>query len=162
MQYRLSTLLIAMALAGVYFGILNMPTFIAAFLYFAVVLVTPAYWVTGVIFARQERRAFFVGAIAAGAGPYLILGTFGLVLVFEGPWRWGMNRYQFGETQLINMLLSAVVFSPMLLALAGGWIGRSVYRTLKNAPDEADPEAVPQSVVKRPHPLDREIDPVNS
>jgi hypothetical protein len=162
MQYRLSTLLIVMALAGVYFGILNMPSFIAVFLFFAAVLVTPAYWVTGAVYARDQRRAFFIGGIAAGVVPYLLLGYFGMMSSMRGPWPWNFNRYEFGETQLVNMMLSVFIFSPALLAFAGGWIGRTVYRTLKNAPDEADHEAVPQPVVKRPHPLDREIDPVNS
>ncbi len=162
MQYRLSTLLIIMALAGVYFGILNMPTFIAGFLFFAVALVSPAYWVTGMIYARNERRAFFIGGIAGGAVPYLVLGIFGLVLTFDGPWRWGLNRYQFGETQMINMMLSAFIFSPLLLAFAGAWLGMLLYRSLQTEAKEAEALATPQAVVKRPHPLDRDVEPVNS
>jgi MFS family permease len=162
MQYRLSTLLIVMALFCVYFGILNMPTFIAVFLFFAVVLVSPAYWVTGLIFARNERRAFFIGGIAAGTIPFLILGCFGVVMVTDGPWRWGFNRYEFGETQVVNMMLSVFISAPVLLAFAGAWVGKRVYRNLQTTVDDTNPAVHAQPIVKRPHPLDRDVEPVNS
>jgi len=162
MQYRLSTLLIVTALIGIYLGILNMPTFIAVFIFFAAALVTPAYWVTGVIYARERRRAYFIGGIAAGAIPYLILVGFGLMIGMDVPWRWGRNRYEFGETQIINMMLSGLILSPALLAFAGGWIGQRVYLGLQTTAQDAHQAAYAQPTVKRPHPLDRDIEPVKS
>lgn len=162
MQYRLSTLLILMALIGVYFAILNMPTFIAVFLFFAVVLVTPAYWVTGVVYAREQRRAYFIGGMAAGTIPFLLLGYFGMMMFFRGPGPWNFNRYQLGETQMVNMLMSLFVFSPALLAFAGGWIGQSVYHSLHTAANSDNAAVYAQHAAKRPHPLDRDVEPVNS
>lgn len=162
MQYRLSTLLIVMFLIGVYLAILNMPTFIAVFLFFAAVLVTPAYWVTGAVYAREQRRAYFIGGIAAGAVPFLLLGYFGMMMSFRGPGPFNFNRYQLGETQLLNMLMSVFVFSPALLAFAGGWIGQSVYHSLQTAANSANAAVYAQPAVKRTHPLDRDVEPVKS
>src|SRR5688500_8840527 len=127
MQFRLRSLFIFMALVCVYLGVVNMPTFFAFPLFCAVVLVSPAYWVTGAIYARDQRRAFFIGALAAGVLPYLILAYNAQFLIFRGgPWGWD---YRFGETQLANVFVSLFVFAPPLIAYLGGWIALAVYRS---------------------------------
>src|SRR6185436_17943236 len=55
MQFRLRTLFILTAIVCVYFGVLNAPPFIAIPLYCAIVWLTPAYWIAGVIYAREAR-----------------------------------------------------------------------------------------------------------
>ena len=74
--------------------------------------------------------------------------------------RWGFNRYAFGETQFVNMMLSVFVFSPVLLAFAGGWIGQRVHRSLQTATNDANTSAHAQPTVKRPHPLDVDYEQV--
>jgi hypothetical protein len=160
MQYQLRSLFILMGLIGVYFGILNMPTMFAFPLFSCLVLVTPAYWLTGAIYARDRRQAFFVGGIAAGAFPYLMLAYY---CINMGRWGWaGFERYRFGETQIVNVMLSLLVCLPILLAFAGGWIGIAVYRSLRAAESDEIASAHLQPIVKRPHPLDKDYEPAKS
>lgn len=152
MQFRLRTLMIVMAAISGYLGLINAPSVIAMPIFYAVACTMPAYWVTGVIYAREQRRAFFIGGIAAGVAPYLQL-VFTSIWMFDG--RWGHNRYEFGETQAINMMISLFVFSPLLLACIGGWIGWCVYRSLQPDPPANLHSPPPPSRVT-PHSLDRE------
>jgi hypothetical protein len=133
MQFRLRSLFILTALICVYLGVLNAPSQIALPLFCAAVWVTPAYWIAGVIYARDARRAFFIGGLAAGAAPFLVLlSAFGFRM--GDPWGWGYQPYQVGETQAINMVLSLFVFAPVLLAFIGGWIALAMYHNLQPSP----------------------------
>lgn len=133
MQFSLRTLFILTAIVCVYCGILNAPVFIAFPLFCALVWLTPAYWIAGVIYAREARRAFFIGGLAAGAVPFVALVFCSLVMAVDGPWRWSRSygRYEFGETQLINMIASLFIFAPVALAFLGGWISLFVYHSLQ-------------------------------
>jgi hypothetical protein len=133
MQFRLRSLFILTALICVYLGVLNAPSQIALPLFCAAVWVTPAYWIAGVIYARDARRAFFIGGLAAGTAPFLVLlSAFGFRM--GDPWGWGYQPYQVGETQMINMVLSLFVFAPVVLAYLGGWIALAVYHSLQPSP----------------------------
>jgi len=131
MQFRLRTLFILTAIVCVYFGVLNAPPFIAIPLYCAIVWLTPAYWIAGVIYAREARRAFFVGGLAAGTLPFFILIYYSLNVVFDGWGPWGYRNYGgrgfYGEYQLMNLVASLFIFAPVVLAIVGGWISWAVY-----------------------------------
>jgi hypothetical protein len=143
MQFSLRTLLILMAVICVYCGILNTPAFIAIPLFCAVTWVSPAYWITGLIYAREARRAFFIGGLSAGTVPFLVLVFFSL-MTFDGPWYWGrFDRYEWGETQLVNLMVSLLVFAPVALAFIGGWIALAVYHSVQ--PQAPVPSAPPFS-----------------
>ncbi len=144
MQFRLRTLFIITAIVCVYCSILNAPVFIAFPLFCAFVWLTPAYWIAGVIYAREAKRAFFIGGLAAGAVPFIALVFCSLVMAVDGPWRWsrGYGRYEFGETQLINMICSLFIFAPVVLAFLGGWISLAVYRSMQ-PPKPVPPAASP-------------------
>src|SRR5687768_14394060 len=134
MQFSLRTLFIITGVICVYCGILNAPQFIAIPLFCAIVWLMPAYWIAGVIYAREGRRAFFIGGLAAGAVPFAAMALFSIVMILDdGPWRWGRNfgRYELGETQMINLIASLMIFAPVLLAFFGGWISRAVYFSLQ-------------------------------
>ncbi|MGI8978179.1 MAG: hypothetical protein ACR2FY_03025 [Pirellulaceae bacterium] len=135
MQFRLRTLFILTAVICVYCGVLNAPLFIAMPLFCAIAWVTPAYWIAGVIYARDARRAFFIGGLAGGTVPFLALVFWSLAMgidFFDG---WGYRNYGrgvfSGETQLMNMLASLVIFAPVVLAFVGGWISLAVYYGLQ-------------------------------
>lgn len=146
MQFRLITLFIITGIVCVYCSILNAPPFIALPLFCAVVWLSPAYWVSGVIYTREARRAFFVGGLAGGAIPFLGLVFYSLAMVIDGwgPWgfrnNWGRNR--FGETQLINFFASLLIFAPVVMAFIGGWISMAVYSSAQ-PPKPVPPPASP-------------------
>ncbi len=145
MQFRLRTLFILTAIICVYCGVLNAPTIIAIPLYCAVTWLTPAYWIAGVIYARDAKRAFFIGGLAGGAVPFVAQVFWSVVLAVDGPWPWrygGSGRYEIGETQLINLIASLFIFAPVVLAFIGGWISLAVYHGLqppKPVPSPASP-----------------------
>lgn len=154
MQFRLQFLFILTALFCVYLGVLNLPTAIAGLLFGAAVIVSPAYWVAGVIYARDARRAFFIGAIASGFLPYLFL-VYNARFPEGNMWGFGYQRYQFGETQAINVLVSLFIFSPLVFAYVGGWIAVATYHNMTAAPSDGAQSPLP---TRRRHPLDRDPD----
>ena len=133
MQFRLRTLFIITAVICVYCGVLNAPQFISFPLFSVVVWLTPAYWIAGVIYARDAKRAFFIGGLVGGAVPFLGLVFWSLAMAVDGPFRWGRNygRYEMGEAQLLNLIASLFIFAPVVLAFLGGWISLAVYRSLQ-------------------------------
>lgn len=143
MQFRLRSLMIVMAIICIYCGILNAPPFIAIPIYCSVVWLTPAYWIAGVIYAREAKRAFFIGGLAAGTIPFAVLSFFMLAMVMDGPWgywRFG-NGVSFGEYQLINLFASLVIFAPVVLAFIGGWISYAVYLSVQRPKPSPPPRS---------------------
>jgi len=147
MQFRLRSLFILTALVCVYCGVINAPPIIAIPLFFAAVWLAPAYWITGVIFAKEGRRAFFIGGLAAGAAPFLVLTMF----VASGfPWGYGNWDFRelagagggiYGENQLANLIASLFIFAPVVLAFIGGWISLVVYHSLQSPKPKPGPES---------------------
>ena len=132
MQFRLRTLFILTAVVCVYCGVLNAPPFIAIPLFCAIVWLTPAYWIAGVIYAREARRAFFVGGLASGTVPFFVMIFYSLSVVLDGYGPWGYRNYGgrggfYGEYQLMNLVASLFIFAPVVLAFVGGWISWGVY-----------------------------------
>ena len=146
MQFRLRTLFILTAVICVYCGILNAPPFIAVPLFCAVVWLTPAYWIAGVVYAREARRAFFIGGLASGTIPFFILVFYSLNVVFDGWGPWGYrNNFRggyYGENQLINLLASLFIFAPVVLAFLGGWVSLAVHYGLQ-PPKRVSPPTSP-------------------
>lgn len=142
MQFRLITLFIVTGLVCVYCGVLNAPPFIAIPLFGAIAWVSPAYWVSGVIYTREARRAFFIGGLASGAIPFLGLVFCSLAFVLDG-WRyrnWGRNN--FGDNLLMNFFASLLIFAPVIMAYVGGWISMAVYYSAQ-PPKPVPPPASP-------------------
>src|SRR5687767_8026567 len=132
MQFRLRTLLMLMAAICVYLGLLNAPPIIAFPIYCAIAWVAPAYWIVGVIYARGAERAYYIGGLSAGAVPFIAMLFCSVVMVFDGPWRW--NRwveFEWGETHFFNLICSVLIFTPLVIAFLGGWVGHAVYRSLQ-------------------------------
>jgi hypothetical protein len=143
MQFRLITLFIITGAVCVYLGILNAPPVIALPLFCAVVWLSPAYWVAGVIYSREARRAFFIGGLSAGAIPFLAMVFYSLVLLLDGPGPWGFRsswgRGGFGQSQLINFFASLFIFAPLATAYVGGWISKYVYYSAQPPKPVASP-----------------------
>src|SRR5436190_18875695 len=137
MQFRLITLFIITAVVCVYCGILHAPPFIAIPIFCAIAWISPAYWVTGVIYAREARRAFFIGGISGGAIPFVALIFYSIAMIFDGWGPWGYRNYNsngggpFGEWQLMNLFASLFIFAPVVLAFFAGWLAMAVYFSLQ-------------------------------
>jgi len=126
MQFRLRTLFLLTAAVCVFCGVINAPPFIAIPLFFAAVWITPAYWVAGVIYGREGWRAFFIGGLASGAAPFLVLTLYTVSMGMWG-WRfsdWSINDFGgiYGQYQLTNLIASLFIFAPVVLAFIGGWL----------------------------------------
>jgi len=96
--------------------------------------VTPAYWITGVIYAQGARRAFFIGGLAGGAVPFLGLVIYSLALGIDFVEDFGRGRGFrgfYGEYQLMNLMASLLIFAPVALAFIGGWIAYAVHYSLQ-------------------------------
>jgi len=134
MQFRLRTLFIIMAVVCVYCATLGMPALISLPVYSALAMLTPAYWITGVVYARGSRRAFFIGGLATGLGPFIGLVIVCIIMVFDGPWRWGRSysRYDWGEAQLFNLTASLLIALPVAIAFIGGWLAFAIYHSLQH------------------------------
>jgi hypothetical protein len=169
MQFRLITLFIITGIVCVYCGLLNAPSFIAIPLFCAIAWLSPAYWISGVIYTREARRSFFIGGLAGGGVPFLALVFYSLVVAFDGwgPWgyRNGWGRNGFGETLLINFFASLFIFAPVLMAFLGGWTSMAVYYSAqppKPVPPPASPfrQTIPKASV--PPIAESEAKPSNS
>ncbi|WP_425614776.1 hypothetical protein NA78x_004655 [Anatilimnocola sp. NA78] len=150
MQFRLRTLFILMAIVCVYCAVLNLPPPIAIPLFCSIGWISPAYWVTGVVYARGATRAFFIGGISGGAVPLVALVFVSIVMIFDGPWRWGRSMNGWGEQQLFNLLFSLLALAPVALAFASAWIAYAVYHSLQTT------EAAVKSPIDAPLPTHEE------
>jgi hypothetical protein len=139
MQFQLRTLFIVMGVFCVYLGLLNAPFIISVPCYCLIAWSMPAYWIAGLVYARHERRAYYLGGVAAGASPYLIMLFFSIMLAADGPWRWGrwIDRYDWDEIWFFNFTASLFMLGPLLVAFLGGWIAYLVHRSVR--PAESDP-----------------------
>ena len=142
MQFRLRTLFILTAVICVFCGLITAPPFVAIPVFCGVSLLAPAFWVPGIIYGRDARRAFFIGGICSGTVPYLVLVFFSLMF-FENGWRSfgyrSYNRGGLGEAQLLNLVSAIFIFSPAVMALFGGLLSTAVYRSLQPRGKPAPP-----------------------
>jgi hypothetical protein len=153
MQFHLRTLMIVMAAICLYCAILNAPPFVAMPIYCSIVWLSPAYWITGIIYGREGKRAFFIGGVASGSVPFFALVFIGLAFMLDGPWgfwRYG-GRGFFGEYQLINLFSSLFIFAPLALAFLGAWIAYWVYQSLQ-PPKPAPAPRSPFDALPHPEP----------
>ena len=154
MQFRLRTLsvLIAFIFFLIYCGVLNAPSSIAIPVFCVIVWLTPAYWIAGVIYARDARRAFFIGGLASGAVPFLALVCYSVIGAFEGWGSWGYGGYRrsvFGEIQRQNLIASLFIFAPVMLSFIGGCLSMAVYFALQ-PPSPVPPFASPFRPTSKP------------
>jgi hypothetical protein len=145
MQFQLRTLFILMAAVCVYLGMLNAPFIISIPLLCAVAWVMPAYWIAGLVYARGARRAYFLGGVAAGTSPQLVMIFYSIMVAMDGPWRWSnwYQRYDWDETWFFNIVASIFLLGPLLIAFLGAWVSYAVYRSLQPADARPEPHKAP-------------------
>ena len=84
MRIRLSMILIVISLIALVLGILFMtPLVIAGAFCVISMILTPAIWLTGVIYARGIWKAFFIGGMLTGFLPHLVLVIYELISAMQ-------------------------------------------------------------------------------
>ena len=136
MHYRLRTmtLLLVLVCVPIYGCALYAPSSIAIAVYCVMAWLMPAYWIAGVIYGRDFRRAFFIGGLAGGAVPFLMMVAYTVMLASSGWGSWGHGGYVrdgFGESMLQNLVVSLFIFAPVLLSVLGGFLSLAVYFALQ-------------------------------
>ena len=145
MQFSLRSLFILMAAVCVYCATLSFPVVISGPLYWALVSLTPAYWIVGTIYSRGSRRAFYIGGLSTAVAPYIILIILSVVFVFEGPWRWG-RWYDWDNNIIMNFIISIVLILPSIFTVLGGWVGYGIFHLVQ----EPQPASTSQSTTSYP------------
>ena len=137
MRMKLSMLFIAISMIALVFGILFMtPLFIAGAFCIITLILTPAIWLTGAIYARGIWRPFFMGGVFTGFVPHLILviyGIMGAISSGSAVIEKGLNLGIASEELLKMRLLIAGIWSvPGVFAFAGGGVSALTYRILRS------------------------------
>jgi hypothetical protein len=135
MRLRLSSLLIVIALIALVLGILFMtPLFIAGAFCVITMILTPAIWLTGVIYARGIWRAFFIGGTLTGFMPHFVLVIYGLISATQLGSEVVEKGLNLGvapeEVWAIRLAVAAVWSIPGVFAFTGGAVAMATYRVL--------------------------------
>jgi hypothetical protein len=145
MQFRLITLLVSITIFAVLFGlVVAVPPGISLPILTILLALSPSILITGVVYARGVQRAFFIGALAAGAVPYAFIAISCIWVVadilgdlryssMEGYW-W---RILLGrETPSISTSYALLLIMPAFISLIGGCVSAFVCYALTAAPAE--------------------------
>ena len=124
MQFHIRTLLGLMVAASLLCGIVfAAPPVLAIPIMCGILWVCPAFWISGVVYARGRWRPFFIGGVMAGLAPHLaalfvsylaittLIGGDTLADVFDLDDQW------------TNILAAALLLGSGPFALIGGLIG---------------------------------------
>src|SRR5262245_45429895 len=111
MQFNIRALLAVMALVSVVCGVLFAASPLVALPLLCVALwITPAVWVSGVIYARRAWRPFFLGCVTAGFVPHSIACYHSLKLTASV-----MSDSTLVDLPDVFYYLDAIAISPNLL-----------------------------------------------
>jgi hypothetical protein len=142
MQFGIRTLLIVTtavaALCGIVFAA---PPIVAIPVLCTMLWVCPSVWITGIIYARGARRAFFIGGMAAGFAPHSCALYYSVMIVvstFDGN---SLADLFTNDEPWANLLNAAILLGPGVFAFLGGACGAIVYWW--NQPPRTSPSAPP-------------------
>jgi hypothetical protein len=133
---KLSMLFVAISMIALVCGILFMtPVFISgAFCTFTMIL-TPAIWLTGAMYAPGIWRSFFIGGMFTGFVPHVVAVYYGIMMVFSSGsdvFEKGLNLGVAPEEMLMTRLFLAGVWAmPGVFAFLGGAVSMLTYRIVR-------------------------------
>lgn len=148
MRIKLSMLFSIISIVALVLGILFMtPLFISGTFCAITLILTPAVWLTGALYARGIWRSFFIGGICTGLVPHLVLVSYVLMAalqmsgeVFEK----GLNLGTPPEELWIARLIIAGIWPvPGVLAFTGGAISMMTYRILRGREASTEKSVAP-------------------
>ncbi len=117
MQFKIASVLVATCIAALILGVfLFTPILATVFTAIALMLITPAIWITGVVYARGWLRGFFIGGVAAGSGVHIVI-LYYLVMA-------GISSSDLGDSDTTaRLILLAAWSAPGVVAIFGGGLG---------------------------------------
>ena len=117
MQFRIASVLVATCVAAVILGaFLFTPLMAAVFIAIALMAISPAIWITGIIFARGLLRGFFIGGVASGFIAHVV-ALYYLILV-------GFSSSNLGDSDTeARVWLLGIWSMPGVVAILGGGLG---------------------------------------
>lgn len=136
MRMKLSMLFIMVSMIAFILGILFMtPLVIAGAFCLITMCITPAVWLTGIIYGRGIWRAFFIGGMLTGFVPHFVIMVYALLAGTQSLTSVADQGLNLGvETEQIRpyRLGIAIVWSiPGVFAIAGGMASMVTYRILR-------------------------------
>ncbi len=138
-RFGLSTLMIGMTVIAVFFGIVSAaPLFLMGMLFGLFLPPVPAILLVGLIEGRNNTRAFFIGALTAGAVPLIIANVF--LLTF------GLRGFGYGDEVGFRIFSGVALIGPFIPMVIGGLISRRMRQSLQ-----------PAIVVLQPIPISKEM-----
>lgn len=139
MTFGLRTLFIVTTLIAVFLALVfAAPLPVMGVTLIALMLISPSFWVSGSVFCRGGRQAFFLGGFVAGILPFVIANYIYanyLGVVVLTPFAGSVTRNEEWQARLI---ITATWFAPGLFSFAGGGVSYLVYR-LAGVPQRVTP-----------------------
>jgi hypothetical protein len=139
MQFRLLSILIAITLLSVLCAVIfAMPGFISVPMLTLILWISPSLWITGAIYARGRKQAFFIGGLAAGAVPFVVSALYSATVaaaaVIEADYDelWNPNR---NDDRSAVIFLCLWLLVPGVCSVCGGVLG--IFMHWRNAPRPA-------------------------
>lgn len=138
MQFRLRFLFAVVTYLSVILALVfAAPPIIAWPLLSLLLLVSPAVWIAGIVYARGAWRAFFIGGTAAGIGPFVTTSLITLMYAVDAVpplvRDWSNAAANIGD-RWTAILVSCFMLSSGPIAMLGGLLGCSIYWCFRSEP----------------------------
>lgn len=145
MRFKLSAIFFAISLVAAMCCLLFVaPLAITAVVVLFILLISPAVWLTGAIYARGGRQAFFIGGTLTGFVPYVISTYYFGMIAFQ----YGGEAFSRGltgqgmqlgvsdakELLITRIFLALIWIASGIFACAGGGVATLTHRLLCGRP----------------------------
>lgn len=142
MQFRLSAVFYSLTAICVALGLVGIsPPALGFPILFVLMPAAPAFWITGIIYGRGRKRAYFVGSCSAGAIPLFIafyLCTWEIGNSLGRVFNQGFASSEFWAPAYMSswIVVNFLLAFPWFAGLIGGVAGLIAFR-FASKPDEA-------------------------
>lgn len=145
MQFHIRTLLALMVAVSLLCGLVfAAPPVVCIPVLCAILWVSPAVWVNGIVFGRGAWRAFFLGGLLAGLVPHLGALYFSFMIVgglFDGG---SLGDFLEGDGPFPNLYVAIGWLVPGVFAFLGGISGAVTCWLLQPAKGERAAKSPPE------------------
>lgn len=128
MQFHLRTLLVVMFAVSLLCGVVfASPPIVCLPVLCTLLWIGPAVWINGIIYGRGAWRPFFIGGVIVGLGPHLGALYYSFMIIaslFDGG---SISELFDADEPFVNLIYSAILLGPGLLAFLGGLAGVATY-----------------------------------
>jgi hypothetical protein len=128
MQFHLRTLLVVMFAVSLLCGLVfASPPIVCLPVLCMLLWIGPAIWINGIIYGRGAWRPFFIGGVITGLGPHLGALYYSFMVIaslFDGG---SISDLWDADAPFVNLIYSAILLGPGVLAFLGGFAGAATY-----------------------------------